>query len=179
MLKNVYKLNAQTWRIISTTVGITSLSLLNSSFLSSTQAQQTPADEPLYTLGFYLVNSEQSAPCRALNGTMKIEGETIETDKKGKQKRKKIKTEATFRNGQLVSQDSIVQSAESDAYGTFYYLSSNLVGKLKVKSKMGKDKSQFEFDFDTVPVQNPTPGPNQVLQPITTPRYVDFSVPCT
>jgi hypothetical protein len=142
-------------------------------------AQTTP---PLrFQLGFYLVDPNNPRSCTTANGKVKIDGEVMEVDKKGKLKSRKVKLDIAFENGQMTAKDpdGLLRNANSDVYGSFYYLEANLSGNLKVQLERSKIKTALiDVNLDSF---RTIPGTQLFDQDQFVPErqeYIDFAIPC-
>jgi hypothetical protein len=166
-------------------LGISSLIPIIFSYFSLSQAQLVTNNQTVYTLGFYLVDSEKAVACTINNGTAKIEANILETNGS---KIRKAKIEIKFKNGQVSVKDKedILRTKDSTSYGLYYYLDAKILGQLKVDFKSGdknkgkgnKESTIVDMNFDNLPPVDPDPSPNQIEEPTGIASYYAFTLPC-
>jgi hypothetical protein len=176
-------------RIVLTTTSVASVSLL--SFGNAAIAQQTPPPPVGFSLGFYQFEQNTPRTCTPANGELRIEGSALLEDQGNPTgQRSDVKLDVTFKNGDVKVKDKsdILRTNQSQVYGPFYYLSSRLVGPLKVTWKFKKgngdddikgENTLINVNLDSFTPIVDDPLPNQDPATFTLPEYVDFAIPCS
>jgi hypothetical protein len=173
-------------RIVWTTAAVAAVSLLNLG--NAAIAQQT---SPGFSLGFYQFEQNTPRTCTPANGELRIEGSALLEDQGTPTgQRSDVKLNVTFKNGDVKVKDKsdILRTNQSQVYGPFYYLSSRLVGPLKVTWKFKKgngdddikgENTLINVNLDSFTPIVDDPLPNQDPATFTLPEYVDFAIPCS